>query len=222
MAKSLSTGSSWIWLDTVDPGVSETNISVGNLWLNTSSNDAFICKDATGGAQVWDKYTTSPVSVANGGTGLTTLTGLALGSGTSALTGVTYVPLTSFTPSLTFGGASTDITYDHRTGYYIRIGSLVYYKIDIQLTDNGTATGSAAITGLPIASADDGLSEAHVLFLVTWTPPVTFYEIYGQVNPNATTITLVSSKLDGTAADLTEANIGNSTQIKITGVYNSA
>lgn len=56
MPKVLSTGSGWIWLDSVDPGVSETNISQGNLWLNTSSNDMFICKVPTISSQVWDKY----------------------------------------------------------------------------------------------------------------------------------------------------------------------
>lgn len=57
MPKVLSTGSGWIWLDTVDPGQSETNVSQGNLWLNTATNDVFICKVPTIASQVWDKYT---------------------------------------------------------------------------------------------------------------------------------------------------------------------
>lgn len=74
MAKSLSTGSEWIWISNADPGVSETNVFQGNLWLNTASNAIFICKDPTVGAQVWEKYPTSPVTVGNGGTGATSFT----------------------------------------------------------------------------------------------------------------------------------------------------
>lgn len=86
MAKTLSTGSEWIWIDTVDPGISETNVFQGNLWLNTASNNVFICKTPTVGAQVWDRYPITPVSVANGGTAGTDIAtardNLGLGSGT--------------------------------------------------------------------------------------------------------------------------------------------
>ena len=86
MVKTLSTGSGWIWLDTVDPGVSETNISQGNLWLNTASGNMFLCKTPTIGAQVWDRYPITPVSVANGGTAGVDIASardnLGLGSGT--------------------------------------------------------------------------------------------------------------------------------------------
>lgn len=86
MAKSLSTGSAWIWINNASPGVSETQTSVGNLWLNTVTNNVFICKDATVGAQIWDEYPTATVSVAKGGTGATTLTGVLTGNGASAVT----------------------------------------------------------------------------------------------------------------------------------------
>ena len=92
MAKTLSTGSEWIWLDTASPGVSETNVSVGNLWLNTVTNNVFICKDATIGAQVWDEYPTATVGVSKGGTGQTTLSSgeVLLGNGTSGITSIAY------------------------------------------------------------------------------------------------------------------------------------
>lgn len=87
MAKILYTGSGGIWTSTSSPGVSETLITIGNLWLNTSTNNIFICKDPTVGAQVWDEYPTATVSVSKGGTGAITLTGILTGNGTSAITG---------------------------------------------------------------------------------------------------------------------------------------
>lgn len=55
MVKKLSVAPGWLWYDSVDPGLSETNVSQFNWWLNTSTNDKFICLNPTGGAQVWQK-----------------------------------------------------------------------------------------------------------------------------------------------------------------------
>lgn len=87
MVKTRSVGSSWCWLDTVSPGISETNVSIGDKWLNTVTQNFFICKNSTLGAQVWDEYPSSTVSVDKGGTGAVTLTGILTGNGTSAITG---------------------------------------------------------------------------------------------------------------------------------------
>ncbi len=90
MAKTLSTGTEWLWLNNASPGVSETNVSVGNFWLNTVTNNIFICKDATIGAQVWDEYPITPVAVTKGGTGLgsTTANQILYSSATSVIAGL--------------------------------------------------------------------------------------------------------------------------------------
>ena len=61
MAKQLSVGSEYIWLSAASPGLSETSVNVGNWWLNTTTNNLFLCKDNTIGAQVWDEYPVVPV-----------------------------------------------------------------------------------------------------------------------------------------------------------------
>ena len=58
-----------------------------------------------------------------------------------------------FTPALAFGGASVGITYDVQTGLYTKIGRVVFYLISIDLSSNGSSTGSATITGFPFTSA---------------------------------------------------------------------
>ncbi len=88
MVKEFFSTSGLIWKDTADPGVSEADSLVGHFWLNTSTGDLFLCKDATIGVQVWDKYPSSVVTVSNGGTGAITLTsnGVLVGNTTSAIT----------------------------------------------------------------------------------------------------------------------------------------
>src|SRR4051812_13806506 len=53
MVKSLSTATGRVWINNVDPGVSETFIDDYNFWKNSSSDALFICDDSTMGAQVW-------------------------------------------------------------------------------------------------------------------------------------------------------------------------
>lgn len=62
----------------------------------------------------------------------------------------------TWTPTLEFGGASTGITYDSRTGAYTKIGRMVFANMIIDLSSKGSATGTATVTGLPFATAVAG------------------------------------------------------------------
>jgi hypothetical protein len=55
----------------------------------------------------------------------------------------------SWTPDLRFGGNNSGITYSKRVGRYTRIGNVVYWAFEIQLSSKGSATGLGAIYGLP-------------------------------------------------------------------------
>lgn len=55
----------------------------------------------------------------------------------------------TWTPGLTFGGASTGIVYVNRIGRYTKIGRLVILEFDLSVSNKGTATGLALITGVP-------------------------------------------------------------------------
>jgi hypothetical protein len=59
----------------------------------------------------------------------------------------------TWTPVLSFGGATTGITYSLQTGVYTKIGRLVFATLRIRLTSKGSASGSAIIAGLPFAAA---------------------------------------------------------------------
>ena len=52
----------------------------------------------------------------------------------------------TWTPELTFGGASTGITYGSRSGTYLVTGNLVNVFFTLTLTSKGTATGDAEVS----------------------------------------------------------------------------
>jgi hypothetical protein len=54
-----------------------------------------------------------------------------------------------WTPTLLFNGSGTGVTYTTQVGRYVRIGRLVTLWASIVLTSNGSATGSAQISGIP-------------------------------------------------------------------------
>jgi hypothetical protein len=59
-----------------------------------------------------------------------------------------------FIPTIAFGGASTGITYSRNTGHYTKVGKIVVFTFNINLSSKGTATGAASIT-LPLATGTE-------------------------------------------------------------------
>lgn len=121
----------------------------------------------------FSQFTASlPIGVTQGGTGLTSTTanqllysssnnviaGLATANNAMLTTnssgvpsfGQTFITNTAFTPVLSFGGASTGITYNVQYGNYTQIGNIVFYAFQIALSSKGSSTGGAAFTGLPV------------------------------------------------------------------------
>ena len=121
--------------------------------------------------------------------------------------------VSTWTPTLNFGGATTGITYSARTGTYYRIGGLYFVEFSMTLSSKGSATGNATITGLP-ASASAGAPGVSCRFYtgmasITGTP-------FGYIG--STTITLsMAGTTDRTV--LTNSNFGNTTRIDMWGIY---
>jgi hypothetical protein len=58
----------------------------------------------------------------------------------------------TWTPDITFGGNNVSLTFAVRTGVYTKIGNCVYISGLVALSNKGTSTGTAVITGLPFTS----------------------------------------------------------------------
>jgi hypothetical protein len=98
----------------------------------------------------------------------------------------------TWTPTLTFGGASVGITYNQRVGAYIKIGKLVHVSARIILTNKGSSTGTAGFTGLPFTCADNGNTTQYTMHCGYWASLAAAAIPGGYVVQNQTNIVMVS------------------------------
>jgi hypothetical protein len=118
----------------------------------------------------------------------------------------------TWTATLAFGGASVGITYNNQGGTYTKIGNLVVCTVLLQLSNKGSSSGAATITGLPFSGPSFG-SVAIGQFASTSFTDVPF----GYAN--ATTITLQQTTNAGSLSNLTNTNFTNNSQLILTIIY---
>ena len=80
------------------------------------------------------------------------------GSGTSEL--LADYEEGTWTPGISFGGASVGVTYTSTSGYYTKVGNVVTVSCYINMSNKGSSTGSARITALPFTCANNGAAYA--------------------------------------------------------------
>ena len=119
----------------------------------------------------------------------------------------------TFTPTITFGGGSTGVTYTTQTGRYTRIANRIFGEIRLVLSNKGSSTGSAIITGLPIAaSASSYLNMAQVTNYSSMTAITS--QITGGIGASATGIGLFNFTSTSSVA-LAETNFTNTSSLYI-------
>jgi hypothetical protein len=122
----------------------------------------------------------------------------------------------TFTPVITFGGASVGITYSDQAGFYTKIGNLVTCQIRIVLSNKGSSSGNAKIANLPFTVAA-GLALSAIAVRIT---SMTFADVYGgYTEPSNTTIYLEEVTTAGTQSALTNSDFTNGTNIILTVSY---
>jgi len=122
----------------------------------------------------------------------------------------------TFTPAIEFGGASVGITYSQQQGFYTKIGNLVTCQIRIFLTNKGSSSGDATITGLPFTAAG-GEAYSGVAGRIS---SMSFADTYGGfVNVSSTFIILEEVTNAGSASSIASGDFTNGTNIIFTVSY---
>ena len=132
------------------------------------------------------------------------VTGISFNAGTNTLGN--YVTQTSWTPSIAFGGGTTGITYTARLGWYTRIGELVFFWFYILLSNKGSSTGSATVTGFPFTtSANNGY-----VFPIVPSQAITLTAGNNQANIRLDTNSNIFSLTQSSTTGTTSSNMDNS------------
>jgi hypothetical protein len=127
----------------------------------------------------------------------------------------------TWTPTMTFGGGATSLTYNTQYGVYTKIGNVVHFSFRLILSNKGSSTGAAAFGGLPFTSANTNgnFGAVPVAFadaVVSFDKTLTWI-----VDPNATTINV--RYCNGTNyADMNDTNFTNTSNIIASGTYRTA
>lgn len=127
----------------------------------------------------------------------------------------------TWTPGLAFGGATTGITYNFQNGSYTVLGNLVFIQVYLGLTDVGSATGDATITGLPFTAT----SSPNVYGGGACTGYADMSSITSGIVPQVTAGTeTISLRTNGSTASalLTNSNFTSSSALVINAFYQMA
>jgi hypothetical protein len=124
-----------------------------------------------------------------------------------------------WTPGISFGGATTGITYASQSAIYVKFGKFVYVSGFVVLSSNGSASGAAAMTGLPFANGDGAFRNVPIQARSGMAS--ISGAVQGEVDGSATTVSLVQQGATATAA-LTEANFTDDAVVAINGWYRAA
>lgn len=125
----------------------------------------------------------------------------------------------SWTPTLTFAGGTTGITYSFSGGSYTKIGNQVTLTGRFALTNKGSSTGSARITGLPFTPSAFGFQAIQMgsMWWVSYTNTLSYpVNIRSDNGASYLEIRGYSSTSEVT---IDQTYFGNSTQVSLTITY---
>jgi len=125
----------------------------------------------------------------------------------------------TFTPGISFGNGTTGITYSSQTGYYTKIGNVVLFWIRVVLSNKGSSSGYARVTGLPFTASDPLYGGMSIGFSYN----VTFAnQMILNLPSNSTTATFYEITESGGSTNLTEGDFSNNSNLILSGVYKTS
>lgn len=128
----------------------------------------------------------------------------------------------SFTPGLTFGGASAGMTFSLQAGTYTKVGNRVDFSLALTLSDKGTSTGIAYITGLPFTVAASPVGFPVSVVMAAFTSGIATNGLYAQAVGSAATVRLDKGSTTTSTTQLTNTDFTNTTLLRVNGTYNVA
>jgi hypothetical protein len=132
-------------------------------------------------------------------------------SGSTTPTIVEPELLQSWTPTLTFNGDGTGITYSSRSGTYSIDGKVLHVCGDVALSNKGSATGAALIGGLPVQFPLETATLA--------TAPIRYAANFAGTAPTTLLNKVGVLHLTTAVGDVTNTDFSNSSVFKFCGKF---
>lgn len=123
----------------------------------------------------------------------------------------------TFTPALQFSAGSTGITYAARSGFYIKIGEVVQYSLQMQLTSKGTDVGNLSITGLPFNNGPTSAVGEIVAGNLILDPSFNTFKPF--INPTINLILIFQEGNNSTLELCDDTNVNDNSLFTIAGSY---
>lgn len=124
----------------------------------------------------------------------------------------------TFTPTVTFGGASVGMTYAIQLGQYTRAGDRIFFNLTVMVSALGSSTGAMQIAGLPVATN----STTNHFPVFACNPTGMAAGLTSPIIPNAGTgqTTINMSKFAaGTTTSMTQTDCAAGMIISVSGQY---
>ena len=127
----------------------------------------------------------------------------------------------TWTATIQFAGANVGQTYDNQTGYYVKIGLMCFFSVDISITNKGSSTGNVRINGLPFTV--NGATYNYSSISISYNAYITYSGmLQGYTYRNTPYVELCQTTTGGTSSIITNANFATSAIIVVSGCYLTA
>jgi len=123
----------------------------------------------------------------------------------------------TWTPTITFGGASVDLTYGDQSGYYTKIGNRVYIQAYIRLTNKGTSVGIAQVKSLPFTCQNIAGNQGQLAIFPSNISFADFISVGVRQGETATDMKEITNA--GVATWILDTDFANNSSIYINGSY---
>ena len=139
--------------------------------------------------------------------------GLKFGTDTAAANALDDYEEGTWTAGFAFGGNAVSMTYDANSGWYTKTGNVVVASCNLDLSNKGSSTGNASITGLPFTSSGHyGCAWGYNLY-------ITHSGSFIGRNESSAIIDLNQVNDSGASTSLTNSNFQNNSRCVVTLTY---